>query len=92
MFGMSYEGWWSQEEICGYVTKATKVFTERGVECVTKEEDGEVRSAGAQVLPGCPPVPRPPANRRALTGLDARQIVLLLILLETAPRSAAFIP
>ena len=91
MFGMSYEGWWSQEEICGYVTKATKVFTERGVECVTKEEDGgEVRSA-AQVLPGCPPVPRP-ANRRALTGLDPRQIVLLRILPETDSQSAAFIP
>ena len=41
------------------------------------EEEREVRSA-SQVLPS-PPVPRP-ANRRAPRGLDARQIVLLLIL------------
>ena len=43
------------------------------------EEEREVRSA-SQVLPS-PPVPRP-ANRRAPRGLDARQIVLLLILLS----------
>ena len=45
------------------------------------EEEREVRSAASQVLPTSPPVPRP-ANRRAPRGLDARQIVLLLILLS----------
>ena len=48
---------------------------QRGVECALRRR--EVRSA-SQVLPS-PPVPRP-ANRRAPRGLDARQIVLLLIL------------
>ena len=51
---------------------------QKGVECgLRRRARGEISSSSAGVA--SPPVPRP-ANRRGLRGLDARQIVLLLIL------------
>ena len=47
------------------------------MECALEERGDEVTNIAG--VAGCPPVPRP-ANRRAPRGLDARQIVLLLIL------------